>query len=320
MSPHSLFVIVRIVTVLLPVAVFPATTAAQEYQRNGQDWESRQNEDRQNGQEDDEPGIRDNSFLVEEAFNQEQGIVQHVFNWVPSWQRGGGVRRNDFEFRFTQEWPLGSERHQFSYSLPMEYLYEKAPGEPAFEGQGFGDMMLDYRYQLLKGDQGGWWAAPRFSVILPTGDVGDRLGNDQVGYQVNLPFSREFKRMALHLNAGMTYMPGVTVGLDPEFVPLGGRDLRAYNLGASTMFYLGRYFHLVFDTVALWEEELQFDARRDHTFQWIINPAFRWAPYTEGDTQWVVGVGVPIGLTRDTPDVSLFLYMSFEHRVVKKRG
>jgi hypothetical protein len=34
-----------------------------------------------------EPGsIQDNSFLVEEAYNQEPGVVQHIqqFTWVPS--------------------------------------------------------------------------------------------------------------------------------------------------------------------------------------------------------------------------------------------
>lgn len=267
----------------------------------------------------DQPRIQDNSFLIEEAFNQEQGVVQHIFNWVPSWQRGA-IRQSDFDFVFTQEWPLGSQRHQFSYTLPMLYTSQRAPGEPAFEGQGFGDMLLNYRFQALSGEFHGWWAAPRFSVILPTGDVRDRLGNDRVGYQTNLPFSKEFTDWAVHLNAGLTYVPDVTAGIDPRLAPLDGRDLRAYNLGASAIYFLRPDFHLMCETVAVWDEELQPDGRRDHTFRYLLSPGFRWAPYTEGDTQWVVGLGVPVGLTRDSPDVSLFLYMSFEHRIHKKRG
>ena len=53
--------------------------------------------------------ISDNSFLVEEAFNQEAGVFQNIFGmlrtdnaWIPA---------------FTQEWPLGSQKHQFSYTL-----------------------------------------------------------------------------------------------------------------------------------------------------------------------------------------------------------
>ncbi len=43
----------------------------------------------------DEPApIADNSFLIEEAYNQETGVVQHVGTFVRS-------RTGDFEFTFT---------------------------------------------------------------------------------------------------------------------------------------------------------------------------------------------------------------------------
>ncbi len=32
-----------------------------------------------------------------------------------------------------------------------------------------------------------------------------------------------------------------------------------------------------------------------------------------GDTQWVLGIGLPIGVSRDAPDISLFFYLSIEH-------
>ena len=153
-------------------------------------------------EEGQEPGIRDNSFLVEEAFNQEQGVVQHIFNWVPSWERGE-AHTNEFAMVFTQEWPLGSQLHQLSYTLPMLYAFERIPGQPDFEGQGFGDMLLNYRFQALAGNPGGWWAAPRASLILPTGDERDGLGDGELGYQLNLPLSREFEHWVLHLNAGL---------------------------------------------------------------------------------------------------------------------
>ena len=45
--------------------------------------------------------IQDNSFLIEEAYNQEAGVVQHI----------GSFRRQgkDRFFAFTQELPLGSQ-------------------------------------------------------------------------------------------------------------------------------------------------------------------------------------------------------------------
>ena len=49
--------------------------------------------------------IADNSFLVEEAFNQDSGIVQNIATF-----RSAG--RNEWDASFTQEWPLRGRRHQ----------------------------------------------------------------------------------------------------------------------------------------------------------------------------------------------------------------
>src|SRR6185437_8242001 len=48
-----------------------------------------------------EPGpIADNSFLIEEAYNQEAGVVQHISTF--SRPNGGGA----WDYTFTQEWPF----------------------------------------------------------------------------------------------------------------------------------------------------------------------------------------------------------------------
>ena len=53
--------------------------------------------------------IEDNSFLVEEAFNQEAGIFQNIFGAA----RVGGK----WATAFTQEWPVVSQTHQLSYTV-----------------------------------------------------------------------------------------------------------------------------------------------------------------------------------------------------------
>src|SRR6476660_8917897 len=58
--------------------------------------------------------IEDNSFLIEEAYNQEPGVVQHIFQSVYS----SGPRQRGWAFAFTQEWPIGGQDHQFSYTVP----------------------------------------------------------------------------------------------------------------------------------------------------------------------------------------------------------
>src|SRR5438046_5328199 len=78
--------------------------------------------------------VLDNSFLVEEAFNQEAHIFQNILNW----QRD---RDGLWNLSFTQEWPLGGITHQFSYTLPF------SGGDGSTR---LGDVLLNYRYQLME--------------------------------------------------------------------------------------------------------------------------------------------------------------------------
>jgi hypothetical protein len=271
----------------------------------------------QEGEAEDEVKIADNSFLVEEAYNQEAGIVQHIFNFVPSWERGPNARRN-FDVLFTQEWPVFSQRHQLSYAVPLRRFDESPPAGGGAEGGGLGDILLSYRYQLSNGEDGRlpFACAPRASLIFPSGDVEKGLGDGKLGYQFNLPISKEFARWAFHFNAGLTKIPGSRAGVDP-LVSFAGRDLDGYNLGASAIYFLKPNFHLMLETVALWDDELEADGAERHLFQSVVSPGFRWAPYTEGDTQWVLGMGLPIGISSDAPDIGIIFYMSFEHRFLK---
>src|SRR4029453_449751 len=75
--------------------------------------------------------ISDNSFLVEEAFNQEAGIFQNIFNASRS--------EHVWSSTFTQEWPIASQTHQFSYPLAWAHS----------DSFSFGDALLNYRYQAM---------------------------------------------------------------------------------------------------------------------------------------------------------------------------
>lgn len=55
-------------------------------------------------------GIQDNSFFIEEAYNQEPGVVQHIFNLPIDFTNGS----REIAPSFTQEWPVFSQTHQFS--------------------------------------------------------------------------------------------------------------------------------------------------------------------------------------------------------------
>lgn len=134
--------------------------------------------------------ITDNSFLVEEAFNQEAGIFQNIFTWTRS-------HHGDWDAGFTQEWPAPGMKHQLSYTVPF------AGGAD----HGIGDALLNYRYQWRTEGQGWPAISPRVSLILPTGREKDGVGDGVVGLQVNLPTSKQFGDFYLHANAGLTWLP-----------------------------------------------------------------------------------------------------------------
>lgn len=263
---------------------------------------------------------RDNGFLVEEASNQEPGVVQHIFNWINLWGRTPQGRTRDFAFIYTMELPLGSQKHQFSFATQFLTAFEAPNGAPETQQGDVGDTFLNYRYQLLANDHF-LWCAPRFSLILPTGDKRLGLGTGELGYQFNLPVSKYGERFDAHFNAGATLFPDVSVplasGLDSP-----RQDLRGYNLGASVFWKPQTYLHFFVEGLALWNDEIDELGFRDSTTQVFVNPGFRCAVRQFDEVEWVIGLSAPIGLTRDTPDIGIFAYMSIEHafRKIPKNG
>ena len=240
-----------------------------------------------------EPIIQDNSFLVEEAYNQNYGVVQHIQTFQRQWIS------HDWAYSFTQEWPVFSQTHQLSYTIPYTLTETE---------NGLEDIRLNYRFQaLMEGERTPAFAA-RFSFVLPTGDAERGFGHDRLGYETNLPFSKIVSdRWTVHFNVGGSVFPDVK-----------GHDLWNYNLGASAIYAVSRDFNLMLESVAVWEEDVAEPARTvDRTTTALISPGARYAFNLPNDLQIVVGAAVPIGLTSDSPDWGLFFYLSFEHPFVR---
>lgn len=254
--------------------------------------------------------IEDNSFLIEEAYNQEPGVVQHIFNAVYN----NDSRRRGWTFSFTQEWPVFSQDHQFSYTIPSSHFREGA--DRVF---GVGDIMLNYRYQALEEGNLVPAFAPRFSLILPSGDRDRGTGNGVVGYQWSLPFSKKLaSRLALHANLGVTYLPGVRARLGGSTGALSPkRSLVSYNLGASGIFALLPRFHLMLEWVGLFDQSIDDNGRRKREFLPTLAPGFRTAVVDEENLQVVVGAAMPVGLNRKADNHGAFLYLSIEHNFTK---
>src|SRR5438067_11930926 len=94
--------------------------------------------------------------------------------------------------------------HQFSYTIP----FSGSPG-----ASGLGDVLLNYRYQLMSENARLPAVAPRLSLIIPTGRESDRLGTGASAWQFNLPASKQFGDLYVHANVGATRLQGEWVSL-----------------------------------------------------------------------------------------------------------
>ncbi len=251
-------------------------------------------------------GIADNSFLIEEAYNQEAGVVQHIFTAL---YRNDSQRRG-WAFSFTQEWPVFSQQHQFSYTIPSSSIREGGERQG-----GVGDVLLNYRFQALEEGPMVPAFSPRFSLILPSGSRDRGTGNGVVGYQWNLPFSKKVApRLAVHANLGLTYLPKVRVPVDePDRRLSPKRSLVSYNVGASGIVALSSRFHMLLEWIGNFEESLNDSGRKELPFKAVISPGVRAAVIDREGLQVVLGVAAPIGLTRPADNYGGFIYFSFEH-------
>jgi Putative MetA-pathway of phenol degradation len=250
--------------------------------------------------------VEDNSFLIEEAYNQEPGVVQHSFSAAYN----SDSRRRGWTFNFTQEWPVFSQDHQISYAVPS-YHFVEGPDQI----RGLGDITLSYRYQAFDEGELKPAFAPEFSLILPTGNRNRGTGDGVVGYQGTLPFSKKLtSRFAMHANLGVTYLPHVRARLGGSTGPLSPRrSLVSYNLGASGVFAIVPRFHLMLEWVGDFEESINDGGKAVRAFQPVIAPGFRTALVNQEKLQVVVGAATPIGLTRKADNYGALLYLSIEH-------
>lgn len=236
-------------------------------------------------------GIQDNSFLIAEAYNQEQGQIQHVV----SLQR----QNRDWFFNFSQEWALGSQSHQLGYSVPYSWL--RSGGQRVHDP---GDVEISYRYQAWLESATMPAFAPGVSLIVPTGSGTKGTGDGSFGFEIGLPFSKIVSdRVTLHANAGMT-----------SLFHVDGRQPTSFKLGGSAIYAVKRDFNLMFETLGEWNESVNDMRQIEREFMLTVSPGVRYAINFPDDAQLVLGLATPISFTKGSaPDYGIFLYLSFEH-------
>jgi hypothetical protein len=219
--------------------------------------------------------IADNSFLIEEAYNQEAGVVQHITTFNRA--EAGHV----WALGFTQEWPLGGIRNQLSYTIPLV--------RPGAGGTGFGDVLIHYRHQALGNGGSELHVAPRLSLVLPTGSEEKGRGSGALGLQTNVPVSVVVSpAVATHYNAGLS-LEGESGSVDAH-------------VAASAILRVRRWINFMLETA--WSS-----ADEDVV---LLNPGVRWAFELESGFQIVPGLAYTVALGGGEPD-ALFIYLSLEH-------
>jgi len=242
-------------------------------------------------------GIQDNSFFIEEAYNQEPGVVQHIFNLAIDFTNGS----REIGPSFTQEWPVFSQTHQFSYTV----------GALGGDGAaGMADLMINYRWQAAMESASFPAFSPRVSLILATGDADRGFGSGGPGWQVNLPFSKQTNDWYWHWNVGLTWLERAKASFQDGDLRVVRRDQLASPFFAGSAIYrLRPMFHLMLESVLNFDETIEeLDVRRETIF--TLSPGVR-AGWDIGDKQVVLGVAVPITWTSE-PDAGVFVYASYE--------
>jgi len=237
--------------------------------------------------------ITDNSFLVEEAFNQERGVFQNIFGMT----RIAGT----LSASFTQEWPVPAKAHQLSYTLLLMHDDRTS---------GMGDTLINYRYQLTEEGAGRPACSPRISLILPTGDFNDGFGDGSVGLQVNVPFSKQTRDWYWHWNAGLTWLERAKASFQEGDLRIVRRHQLASPFFAGSAIYRVRpMLNVMLESVLSFDEAIEeLDVKRETTF--TLSPGVR-GGWDIGEKQVILGLAIPITWTAEA-DAGLFVYASYE--------
>jgi hypothetical protein len=240
--------------------------------------------------------LADNSFLLEEAYNQEAGVVQHI----SLYGRGlAGDGDGTWAYGFTQEWPAPDQRHQLGFTAALL-------DTPRDGGARIGDLLLNYRYQWKAGER--LAVAPRLSLIVATGDPEKGTGSGSAGVQLNLPVSIELgRRWVAHSNVGATW-------LEKAESESGDRaEAFLWNLGQSLIFRARPKLDVLFEAIWLRTDEVIAAGRTENGGEGFVAAGVRWAHDFDSGLQIVPGVAYSFGFDDADGEEQVLVYLSFEH-------
>lgn len=238
--------------------------------------------------------VEDNSFLVEEAYNQEEGVVQ----FIQLYQKDS--RTKSWGYTFINEFPMFSQTHQFSYEIPVAY-------NEGLEKTQVRDIKINYRAELIRNEQ--FVATARFSTILPSGNVKFGFGSGKVGLETALLTSVQIHpKWTQHWNFGAGFTPKAKNVLEDE------ADNSKYFWAVSQVYYATDMLNFMIEATGTTVSTTAGDGIVAWSTENLISPSVRYA-IDYKDWQFVPGLAFPIGLGETAGNNQTVVYLSIEGKM-----
>lgn len=246
--------------------------------------------------------LQSNDFLVDTAYLQEKGELQHSFTLTRT-------NRRNWSTNFSEEISLGSEKHQLSFSLPSQLV-----GNSPKKHRGFGDIQIEYNYGLFGDSESRITVSPGFGLSLPSGNARKELGAGATGVSFKIPVGVMLgDRLASNSVFETTYTKSAQ---NAE----GARaNVFGYEIGQSFVWFAKPKLNFLVEAVWEREQEVTGQGLKEYENEFLISPGIRWAHTFKNGLIVSPGVAVSLGFGPSRSERGIFFYLSFEHSFKKER-
>lgn len=238
--------------------------------------------------------IEDNSFLLEEAFNQEWGVYQFIQKYQTADNADG------YAYTFENEIPITDKTHQFSYELT--YARPEASAASALN-----DVGLNYRFQPY--NKNGVILADRVGLVVPTGRVNKDAGNGVIGFEFMQSASIQLNDdFITHFNFGFSVLPHAkSNGIRQR------RTQTGFSAGQSLIYLWKDNVNFMFEALMESGQVTNDDGSKTPETAVTLNPGMRFALDLDWkDTQIVPGISFPTEILNGPTEHGVLVYLSIE--------
>jgi hypothetical protein len=220
--------------------------------------------------------IEVNGFFVEEAYNQEAGILQQIATFT-------AVRHGGWSADLSQEWPLFSERHQLDLAL-------RVGQDAGLTGAG-----AEYRYLLTGGEDAVFSLSPGIEAAWSREEGEWEL-------EAVLPASVQLTE---------TLVANTNVGVSFAVEDFGGKP--GLTVGEGLIWRAHPRLNLLVEAVWSRGEPLLGEEQAGEDRSFVVSPGLQYAFSLGDDVQLVPGIAFPVGVGPSDGQRAVMLYLSLEH-------